>query len=42
VVVSGDEIVWMRGFPSPAQFRAKPGQVGILILEKILTPGPAK
>ena len=31
VVVSGDEIVWMRGFPSPAKFRAKPGRAAILI-----------
>ena len=24
VVVSGDEIVWLRGFPVPAKYRAKP------------------
>ena len=33
VMVSGDEIVWMRGFPLPAKFRAKPGRAVILILE---------
>jgi tRNA(Ile)-lysidine synthetase-like protein len=33
VVVSGDEIVWVRGFPLPAHLRAKPGQAAILILD---------
>ena len=33
VLVSGDEIVWMRGFPVPAKFRAKAGQEAILIVE---------
>jgi len=33
VVASGDEIVWMRGFPSPARFRAKPGREVVLIVE---------
>jgi tRNA(Ile)-lysidine synthetase-like protein len=39
VIVSGnsDEIVWMRGFPVPAQFRAKfqekPSQMTLLITE---------
>lgn len=38
VVVSGDEdeIVWVRGFPLPAHFRAKPGQAAILILDEPL------
>ena len=36
VVVSGDEIVWVHGFPSPARLRAKPGQEAILIVEKLL------
>ena len=31
VVVSGDEIVWVRGFPASARFRPKPGQTAILI-----------
>ena len=30
------EIVWMRGFPAPARFRAKPGSDAILISEKSL------
>ena len=34
VIVSGDEIVWVRGFPAPATLRAKPGRDAILILEK--------
>ncbi len=36
VVVSGDEIVWVRGFPSPARFRAKPGREALMILERPL------
>jgi tRNA(Ile)-lysidine synthase len=34
VVASGDEIVWMRGFPSPARFGSKPGCEAILLVEK--------
>jgi tRNA(Ile)-lysidine synthase len=33
VAVSGDEIVWMRGFPVPARLRAKAGQDAVLIRE---------
>jgi tRNA(Ile)-lysidine synthase len=33
VVVSGDEIVWMRGFPVPARLRAAAGQEAVLIRE---------
>jgi tRNA(Ile)-lysidine synthase len=33
VAVSGDEIVWMRGFPVPASLRAKAGQEAVLIRE---------
>jgi tRNA(Ile)-lysidine synthase len=39
VVVSGDEIVWVRGFPSSARLRAKPGRSAILIEDAPL-PGP--
>ena len=35
VLVSGDEIVWMRGFALPARFRAKAGQDAILIVETV-------
>jgi tRNA(Ile)-lysidine synthase len=42
VVQSGDEIVWARGFPSPAWLRAKPGREAILIVEKPLSDKPAK
>jgi tRNA(Ile)-lysidine synthase len=31
VVVSGDEIIWLRGFGPPAKFRAQPGREAILI-----------
>ena len=33
VVVSGDEIVWVRGFNSPAKLRAKPGRTAVLFLD---------
>jgi tRNA(Ile)-lysidine synthase len=36
VVVSGDEIVWMRGFPTPANFGAQPERSAILIMEESL------
>ena len=39
VVASGDEIVWVRGFPSSAKFRAKPGRAAILIVDEPL-PNP--
>jgi tRNA(Ile)-lysidine synthase len=31
VIVSGDEIIWMRGFPVPAHLRAKSGEEAVLI-----------
>jgi tRNA(Ile)-lysidine synthase len=37
VIVSGDEIVWVRGFPSPAKLQAKPGRDAVFIAEKQLT-----
>ena len=33
VLVSGEEIVWVRGFPPPARLHAKPGREAILIVE---------
>jgi tRNA(Ile)-lysidine synthase len=33
VAASGDEIVWMRGFPVPARLRAKAGEEAVLIRE---------
>jgi tRNA(Ile)-lysidine synthase len=36
VVVRGDEIVWVRGFPSPAKHQAKAGRTGILIVDEPL------
>jgi len=41
VVVSGNEIVWLRGFPAPAKCRAKPGRAAILILDEPLAHEPA-
>jgi tRNA(Ile)-lysidine synthase len=40
VVVSGDEIVWVRGFSSPAKLRAKPGRAALLILDEPLATKP--
>src|SRR6202166_1809494 len=39
VVVSGDEIVWVRGFLAPAKFRAKPGRAALLIVDTDLADG---
>jgi len=33
VAASGDEVVWMRGFPVPARLRAEAGQAAVLIRE---------
>jgi tRNA(Ile)-lysidine synthase len=33
LVASGDEILWMRGFPIPASLYAKEGQEAVLIRE---------
>jgi len=33
VIVSGDEIVWMRGFPVPARLLAKAGEEAVMIRE---------
>jgi tRNA(Ile)-lysidine synthase len=35
VVLSGDEIVWMRGFPVPAKLHADAGQDAVLIRETL-------
>jgi tRNA(Ile)-lysidine synthase len=37
VAVSGDEIVWLRGFPVPARWRAEAGQDAVLIRETLGT-----
>jgi tRNA(Ile)-lysidine synthase len=36
VAISGDEIVWMRGFPVPQQLRAQPDREAVLIREMAL------
>ncbi len=41
VIVSGDEIVWVRGFPSPATLRPKPGGAALLIVDASLADVPA-
>jgi len=38
VLLSGDEIVWLRGFPVPAKVRANAGREAILIVEMGLAP----
>lgn len=40
VVTSGDEIVWVRGFSSPAKLRSKPGVGAILIVDEPLANPP--
>jgi tRNA(Ile)-lysidine synthase len=42
VVVSGDELVWMRGFSPPAKYRSKPGCKAIRIAEKPLSRESSK
>jgi tRNA(Ile)-lysidine synthase len=39
VILSGDVIVWVRGFPAPAKFQAKPGREAVLIEERKLADG---
>jgi tRNA(Ile)-lysidine synthase len=34
VVVSGREIVWMRGFPAPARFRPREGAKEVLVVQE--------
>ena len=41
VVVSGADIVWVRGFPPPARLRARPGREAIVIVEASLGSQPA-
>jgi tRNA(Ile)-lysidine synthase len=41
VVVKGDEIVWLCGFPVPAKHRAKPGRAAVLIVDEPLAREPA-
>jgi tRNA(Ile)-lysidine synthase len=41
VAVSGDEIVWLRGFALPAKYRAQPGRAAILIVDEPLARQPA-
>ncbi|HZC25144.1 MAG TPA: tRNA lysidine(34) synthetase TilS [Candidatus Binatia bacterium] len=40
VIVSGNEIVWMRGFPPPARFAARPGREAMVIVESLLAAAP--
>jgi len=34
VIVSGDEIVWARGFETHAKYRGKPGHDAVLVAER--------
>jgi tRNA(Ile)-lysidine synthetase-like protein len=40
VVVSGEEVVWVRGFLRPAKFQARPGREAILIVETPISARP--
>jgi len=40
VAASGNEIVWVRGFPAPAKLRAAPGREAIRIVERPLAGTP--
>jgi tRNA(Ile)-lysidine synthase len=35
VLVSGDEIVWLRGFPAPSTFRPQENASQVLVLEEL-------
>jgi tRNA(Ile)-lysidine synthase len=37
---SGDEIVWMRGFPPPTKYRAQPERAAIRIVDEALIHNP--
>jgi tRNA(Ile)-lysidine synthase len=39
IVVSGSEVVWIRGFPTPAKFRPQDANEAAMIEEKSLGPG---
>ena len=38
VVVKGEEIIWMRGFPVPAKDKAEAGRSAIIIVDSFMTP----
>jgi len=42
VLVKGDEIIWVRGFPSSAKYRCRPGADALLIREMPLAPDHTK
>jgi tRNA(Ile)-lysidine synthase len=42
VVSGGDEIIWMRGFPPPARYAARPGHEAVVITEKPVSAGDSK
>lgn len=42
VLLSGDEIVWLRGFPLPAKFTAKAGREAILIVASTAGAQPSE
>jgi tRNA(Ile)-lysidine synthase len=42
VVSGGDEIIWMRGFPPPARYAARPGREAVIITEKPVSAGDSK
>ena len=42
VGVSGQEIVWVRGFPAPARLRPLDGTQGALVIRELASPGGPK
>ncbi|MGH9547473.1 MAG: tRNA lysidine(34) synthetase TilS [Terriglobales bacterium] len=42
VVVSGREIVWVRGFPAPARFRPRDGAQEALMIRELASPEDSK
>jgi tRNA(Ile)-lysidine synthase len=42
VVVSGEEIVWVRGFPAPRHLRPAKGERGAILIRELHRGGTAK
>jgi len=41
VIIKGDSIIWVRGFPAPAEYRARAAQAAVAIVETALKIGSA-
>ena len=40
VLLNGNEIVWVRGLPTPEHLRPKRGEKALLVREKLVSEGP--